>query len=41
HFKQVNDTWGHRTGDQVIKALARALRAKLRKTDVIGRYGGE
>lgn len=41
HFKQVNDTWGHRTGDQVIKALAHALRVKLRKTDVIGRYGGE
>jgi diguanylate cyclase (GGDEF)-like protein len=41
HFKRVNDTWGHRTRDQVIKALAQALRLKLRKTDVIGRYGGE
>lgn len=41
HFKQVNDRYGHRTGDHVIKALANFLRHRLRSTDVIGRYGGE
>jgi len=41
HFKQVNDTYGHRCGDVVIKALANTLRNRLRETDMIGRYGGE
>lgn len=41
HFKQVNDTYGHRYGDVVIKALANMLRNRLRETDRIGRYGGE
>lgn len=41
HFKTVNDTYGHPTGDKVIKALAHLLRQRLRKTDAIGRYGGE
>lgn len=41
HFKQVNDRFGHRTGDLVIKGLANLLRHQLRKSDVIGRYGGE
>ena len=41
HFKSVNDTFGHATGDTVIRALANLLRHRLRKTDVIGRYGGE
>lgn len=41
HFKQVNDCYGHRTGDLVIKGLANLLRHRLRKSDVIGRYGGE
>lgn len=41
HFKQVNDRYGHRTGDHVIKALANLLRHRLRSTDLIGRYGGE
>lgn len=41
HFKQVNDTHGHAMGDQVIKAVAHLLRQYLRKTDAIGRYGGE
>ena len=41
HFKQVNDTHGHARGDQVIKAMAHHLTTKLRKTDTIGRYGGE
>lgn len=41
HFKQVNDRHGHRVGDLVIKGLANLLRHRLRKTDTIGRYGGE
>lgn len=41
HFKQVNDSYGHPAGDQVIKALARLLQQQLRRTDHIGRYGGE
>lgn len=41
HFKQVNDTYGHAAGDQVLKSLARLLVQRLRASDVIGRYGGE
>lgn len=41
HFKHVNDRHGHRVGDLVIKGLANLLRHRLRKTDIIGRYGGE
>lgn len=41
HFKRVNDRFGHRTGDAVIKGLANLLRNRLRKTDILGRYGGE
>ena len=41
HFKSVNDTYGHPTGDRVLKSLAQVLMRSLRKTDVIGRYGGE
>ncbi|MCF7964866.1 MAG: diguanylate cyclase [Methylobacter tundripaludum] len=41
NFKQVNDTWGHPMGDQVIKTLAHLLRQRLRRQDSIGRYGGE
>lgn len=41
HFKKVNDTYGHPMGDQVIRALAWLLKQRLRKSDIIGRYGGE
>lgn len=41
HFKQVNDRYGHPTGDRVLKGLARLIRQRLRKTDIVGRYGGE
>ena len=41
HFKQVNDTHGHMTGDRVLKSLSRLLQDRLRRTDIIGRYGGE
>ena len=40
-FKQVNDTYGHAAGDRVLKTLSRMLQQRLRKTDIIGRYGGE
>jgi len=41
HFKQINDQHGHLLGDRVIRSLARSLRKRLRRTDIIGRYGGE
>lgn len=41
HFKKVNDNYGHPTGDRVIKSLSRLLQKRLRKSDCIGRYGGE
>lgn len=41
HFKAVNDNYGHMTGDRVIKSLSRLLQQRLRKSDSIGRYGGE
>ncbi len=41
HFKAVNDTYGHLVGDRVLKSLARLLQERLRRTDIIGRYGGE
>jgi diguanylate cyclase (GGDEF)-like protein len=41
HFKKVNDTYGHWTGDVVIKTISQVLRQRLRKTDIVGRYGGE
>lgn len=41
HFKSINDSHGHPVGDRVIKGLARLLKQRLRKSDSIGRYGGE
>ena len=41
HFKQVNDRYGHATGDKVLKSLAQLLQERLRKSDHIGHYGGE
>jgi diguanylate cyclase (GGDEF)-like protein len=40
-FKEINDNFGHGVGDQVLIAIARLLRQRLRKSDIIGRYGGE
>ena len=40
-FKLVNDTYGHPTGDRVIKSLSRLLQQRLRKVDIVGRVGGE
>jgi diguanylate cyclase (GGDEF)-like protein len=41
HFKQVNDSYGHPVGDQVIRSLSWLLKQRLRKHDVLCRYGGE
>ncbi len=41
HFKQVNDSFGHKAGDRVLQLVARALRERLRTTDFVARYGGE
>ncbi len=41
HFKQVNDNWGHSSGDVVLKAVARSLIATLRANDSVIRWGGE
>ncbi len=41
HFKQINDAFGHGTGDTVLKQLAATLHEQLRSADLIGRIGGE
>ncbi len=41
YFKKVNDNYGHPIGDRVLKSLSLFLKQRLRKTDHIGRYGGE
>ncbi len=40
-FKAVNDTFGHKAGDELLCGIARALRERLRKTDILGRLGGD
>ena len=41
HFKVLNDSFGHETGDIVLKKVAELIRAQLRNIDVVARYGGE
>ena len=41
HFKNVNDTYGHLCGDEVLQAVARRMRECMRPYDTVGRYGGE
>ena len=41
HFKQFNDSYGHGVGDQVLRLVAKALRERVRETDLPARYGGE
>ena len=41
HFKQVNDLYGHETGDRLIQALAHLLRERTRPGDIACRYGGD
>jgi diguanylate cyclase (GGDEF)-like protein len=40
-FKNINDKYGHQTGDQVLRTFSAIIRSILRKTDFCGRYGGE
>ena len=41
YFKKVNDSYGHQVGDQVLRDVAGLIRAQLRGSDVLSRYGGE
>ncbi|MCH1928932.1 diguanylate cyclase [Shewanella sp. A25] len=41
HFKKINDTYGHETGDMVLIEVATLLTQSVRKTDLVARYGGE
>ena len=41
HFKDVNDTYGHQAGDEVLKAVATTIKTTMRNTEFCARYGGE
>lgn len=41
HFKHFNDTWGHQTGDQVLRLVAMTLKSNIKGRDIAARYGGE
>ena len=41
HFKEINDTYGHSVGDEVLRAVALQLRDHVRSPDIVGRYGGD
>jgi diguanylate cyclase (GGDEF)-like protein len=41
YFKKVNDTYGHQTGDAILKSLSYLLKHRVRESDIVGRYGGE
>ena len=41
HFKEVNDRWGHETGDRILQLVAQCLQASVRTGDYVGRWGGE
>ena len=41
HFKRFNDTWGHQTGDQVLRLVAMTLKSNIKGKDMAARYGGE
>lgn len=41
HFKQINDTYGHQAGDEVLREFTRHIRSRIRSTDILARIGGE
>jgi diguanylate cyclase (GGDEF)-like protein len=41
HFKNINDTYGHLAGDEVLRSVSKMLSQRFRKTDMVCRYGGE
>lgn len=41
NLREINELWGHQTGDAVLQGFSRLLRQRMRKTDIIGRLGGE
>ncbi len=41
HFKDLNDTFGHDTGDRALRLFARVLRSAVRDADIVARHGGE
>ena len=41
HFKRFNDTWGHQTGDQVLRLVAMTVKSNIKGKDIAARYGGE
>ncbi len=41
HFKKINDTYGHHTGDRVLQGMAKIISASIRESDIFARWGGE
>lgn len=41
YFKSINDTYGHLAGDEILKEFSRLLRTSIRKSDIVGRWGGD
>jgi diguanylate cyclase (GGDEF)-like protein len=41
HFKKINDEYGHHTGDEVLKEIAKIIKTSLREIDTVARWGGE